>query len=380
MKDFMFYNPTRIIFGKTAIKKIRENVRAYGKKVLLTFGRGSIKKNGIYDKVMEQLEDFEVKEFGGIEPNPRIETLRGCLSQHKGFKPDLILAVGGGSTIDGSKLLSASWHYHGDPWDFLKSDAESPLYVPLATVLTISATGSEMNKGAVITNWETHEKLFFQRESLYPRFSILDPRNTFSVPKDQTAYGGADSFSHVLEQYINTTLDAPLQDKFAEGILKTIIENEPIALQDPHDYNARANLMLCATMAMNYLIGSGVGQDWAAHGIENELSGFYDIPHGAGLAILTPRWMEVVKDQKEYKILQYGRQVWGFKKPDVDMVIERTYEFFKELEIRMSLKEWDIDDMYFDQIVERLVKIGIGEIRLTKKQIRTILQKSLTLY
>jgi alcohol dehydrogenase YqhD (iron-dependent ADH family) len=381
MKDFVFYNPTKIIFGKNAMGQILVNVKSFGKKVLLTYGGGSIKRNGIYDKVIRQLRGLEVKEFGGIEPNPRVETIRKALSQLQGFKPDIILAVGGGSVIDGSKLMASSFYYQGDPWDFLVKKNVSPKkYLPLATVLTLSATGSEMNEGAVISNWETHEKLFFVREEIYPKFSILDPQNTFTVPRDQTAYGIVDAFSHVLEQYLHTEKDVPLQDRFSESILLTLIESGPLALKRPRDYKARANIMLSASMALNGLVVMGAGQDWATHDIEHELSAFYDIPHGAGLAIITPRWMEVVKKEKKSKLVHYGKRIWGLKGAEskiVEGAIEKTYSFFKLLGIKMSLKDWEIDSEYFKIMTSRLVKRGVGEKPLKKKQIEQILKNCL---
>lgn len=361
--------------------QIRPNVETFGKKVLVTYGGGSIKKNGIYDKVRKQLTGFEVKEFGGIEPNPRVETIRRALMQFQGFDPDIILAVGGGSVIDGSKLLASSFYYHGDPWNFLIKDVKPERYVPLATVLTLSATGSEMNNGAVITRWETNEKLFFTRDELFPKFSILDPQNTFTVPKDQTAYGIVDAFSHVLEQYLHTKENVPLQDRFSESILLTLIENAPWVLENPADYEARANIMLAATMALNGLIVMGAGEDWATHMIEHELSAFYDIPHGAGLAIITPRWMRVVKDRKQTKLSQYGRRTWNLQGSDdqvIEVAIEKTFQFFKSLGIKMSLDEWGIDAKHFATMISRLAKKGIGEEPLNQEQIEQILHDCLT--
>jgi alcohol dehydrogenase YqhD (iron-dependent ADH family) len=380
MEDFVFRNPTKIIFGKKAMEQIRSNVRIFGKKVLLTYGGGSIKKNGIYDKVVAQLIGFEVKEFGGIEPNPRVETVRQALNQVRGFDPDIILAVGGGSVIDASKLLASSYYYDGDPWDFLVKDVEPKKYVPVTTVLTLSATGSEMNNGVVITRWETKEKLFFSKEELFPKFSILDPQNTFTVPKDQTAYGIVDAFSHVLEQYLHNKESVPLQDRLSESILLTLIENAPRVLKNPTDYDARANIMLSATMALNGLIEMGAAEDWATHMIEHEFSAFYDLPHGAGLAIITPRWMEVVKDQKKKKLIQYGRRVWDLQGSDNEVLegaIQRTYRFFKSLGIKMSVAEWGIDAKHFETMISRLVGKGIGEEPLNQEQIEQILNSCL---
>lgn len=361
--------------------QITKNVRSFGNKVLLTYGKGSIKKNGIYDKVMAQLKGFEVSEFSGIEPNPRVETVRKCLEQYRDFEPDFILAVGGGSTIDATKLIASSWHYGGDPWDFLVKPGTSPKkYLPFGVVLTIPATGSEMNCGSVITRWETHEKPFFSRDEIYPKFSILDPQNTFSLPPDQTAYGIVDAFSHVLEQYIHTLDNVPLQDRFSEGILLTIIENAPIVLKEPNNYEARANIMLSAAMALNNLICSGTNQDWATHGVEHELSGIYDIPHGAGLAIITPRWMKAVLDQKLSKVAHYGRRIWNLDGKDNEVAnkaIKKTHEFFRSLGIKMSLSEWNIGSENFAKISAKLVEDKIGETPLSKEQIDQILNECL---
>ena len=311
MQDFTFHNPTAIIFGMTAMDKIGEYAMKYGTKVVITAGGGSIRSNGIYEKVIRQLDGFDIEVFWGIEPNPRVETLSQAVDLCKRFHPDLILAVGGGSVIDGSKLIAAAARYDGNPWDLVKGKIYPPDPLPLGSVLTLSATGSEMNKGGVITNWKTQEKIPYHHPNCFPRFSILDPQNTFTVPPDQTAYGIVDIFSHVLEQYLNKNVNSPLQDRFSESILLTVIENGPVALQDPQNYDARANLMWASTLALNGLIGAGVPSDWATHMIEHQISAYYDIPHAAGLAILTPRWMEIVYSDKLEKFIQYGQRVFG---------------------------------------------------------------------
>lgn len=380
MKDFIFSNPTKIIFGKKAMNQIKPNLEVFGNKVFMVYGKGSIKRNKIYNKVLEQLKEFKVEEFVGIEPNPRVETVQQALDSARKFSPDIILAVGGGSVIDASKLLSASLFYQGDPWDFLIKNVNPKKYVPLAVVLTLSATGSEMNNGAVITNWQKREKLFFIRDQLYPKFSILDPQNTFSVPREQTAYGIVDAFSHVLEQYLHLEKDAPLQDRFSESILLTLIENAHLVIKKPNNYKARANIMLSAAMALNNLIGVGAGEDWATHMIEHELSAFYDIPHGAGLAIITPKWMKAVKKEKERKLIQYGKRIWGFKGTDkktAEKAIEKTYQFFQSMGIKMSLREWGINSQFFPKIIDRLVEKRIGEKPLSRQRIQKILYASL---
>lgn len=381
MQDFTFHNPTKLVFGKSAMEKLAENAKNFGNKVLVTYGGGSIKKNGIYDKVMEQLEGFEVREFGGIEPNPRVETLQGAIELAREFEPDLLLAVGGGSVVDGTKLVAAAINYEGDPWEIVEEKKRPEKFVPIGVVLTLAATGTEMNVSAVITNWTEHKKDYFQFEEVRPKFSILDPQNTFTVPKDQSVYGVIDAFVHVMEQYMNTTLDAPLQDRFAESILKTLVEWGPKVLESPDDYNVRETLMWSATMALNDIIALGQAGDWATHMIEHEFSAFYDIPHAAGLAVIHPHWLEVVaKNQKSEKLVQFGKRIWGLTGTDEDIMnsaIAKTAEFFSKMGAKLKLSEWDIDREYFDEITERLLKRGVGEFELDEGQIRQILEKSL---
>ena len=270
MKNFTFQNPTKIIFGENSLDKLAENIEPFGKKVLLTYGMGNIKRNGIYEKVLTKLKNFEVIEFGGIEPNPKVEKVRECLEKYKDNKPDFILAVGGGSTIDSTKLLASSFYYEGDPWDFLsKPDTEPIRYIPLGVVLTISATGSEMNSGSVITSNELKIKTHFNKKQIYPKFSIVDPTFQYSLPADQTAFGIADAFSHVLEIYLNNSKNVPLQDRFAESILLTLIENALPLIKSPNDYDLRSNVVLSATMALNGYIRWGTTEDWACHAIEH---------------------------------------------------------------------------------------------------------------
>jgi alcohol dehydrogenase YqhD (iron-dependent ADH family) len=381
MNNFTFHNPTKIIFGTDSMDKISDNIKPLGKKVLVTYGGGSIKKNGIYDKVMKELKGFNVKEFGGIEPNPRVETIRKAIAMFKEFDPDIILAVGGGSVIDGTKLLCAAMFYEGDAWDYMiKENVQPTKYVPFGVVLTMSATGSEMNSGAVITNWEKHEKLYFGRKETFPVFSILNPEALYTLPKDQTAYGVIDTYSHVLEQYITTSENTPLQDRFGEGILQTLIENAPLALANPIYYVARANIMLSACMALNGLIRSGTNEDWATHRIEHEISAFYDIPHAAGLAIITPRWMNVVTNQKAQKLIQYGRRIWNLSGSNGEIIrqaITKTYEFFASLGVKMSLSDWGITKEHYPEMIERLVDGKVGETPLSRKQIEDILDNCL---
>jgi len=380
MNDFTFQNPTKIIFGKNSHLNLAEELSSYGKKVMLILGQNSARKNGVYDKIVAQLKDFLLQEFWGIEPNPRVETIRKALIQAKKFSPDIFLAVGGGSVIDATKLLSASYYTKSDPWEVVLDASKISKALPMATVLTVAATGSEMDCFSVITNWEEHKKNSWESTLVYPKFSILNPEFTYSLSSLQTAYGIVDIYSHVLEQYMNTTKDALLQDRWAESIIKTLVEIGPKVIKDLNNYELRANLMYCSTMALNGFISMGVSQDWATHNIEHELSAFYDIPHGAGLAVLTPHWMNEVKQQKHNKMAQYARRVWDLKGNDNEVIIEaiaKTYEFFADLGIAMNLKDYGITNEHFQEMTERLTPNKIGEIKLNDEQILNILNSSL---
>lgn len=382
MRDFTFHNSTKLIFGKTAMDSLAEETAKLGKRVLLTYGQGSIKANGIFQTVMERLAGFEIKEFGGIEPNPRVETLRKAIELAREFKPDVILAVGGGSVIDGSKLIAAATNYNGDAWDFMiKEGVEPTSYIPLATVLTLSSTNSEMNSGAVISNWETKEKLFFSRPQCYPVFSILDPRHTLTLPAAQIACSVIDPFVHVIEQYITTCEDNPFVDRWAEGALLTLIEQGPRTIAEPQNYEARSNVMLAGSMVLNGLLNMGAAEDWATHNIEHELSAFYDITHALGLAVILPHWMEVVaKQQKPGKLVQYGKRVWGLTGSDeqiMEQAVAKTREFFNSLGVASKLSEFGITDQHFDTMANRLATKKTGEIALSYEQIMQILRDSL---
>jgi len=382
MQDFTFYNPVKYIFGKTAFDHLASEAKIFGHKVLVIYGKGSIKKNGIYEKVMKSLKGFEVKEFSGIEPNPRIETLEGAIDLAREFKPDLLLAIGGGSVIDGVKLISAAINYEGDAWDIVENKPEIDWEtVPLAVVLTMSATGSEMNGNSVITKRKEKKKDYFSSIVVFPKFSIVDPTVQYSLPKDQLAYGIIDAYSHVLEQYLNTSLTAPLQDRMAEGVLLTLIENAQKALNDTQDYESRANIVFSATMALNNLIGVGVNQDWLTHDIEHILSAYYDIPHGAGLAILTASVLreKALQDRKE-KLAQYGKRVWNLE-GDVSSVakeaINKTHEFFASLGVKMTLTEWGIKkEESFSELVTACndaAEMGPTP-RVTEEELKSILE------
>lgn len=380
MQNFIFHNPTRYIFGEGQIQLLSQEISKIGKKVFLVYGSGSIKKNGVYEQVLAQLTGFEVKEFSGVEPNPRLETLAKALPLIREFAPDIILAVGGGSVIDGAKFLAVAAYFDGDDlWEIVKTHGEAVTgkVIPLGVVLTMSATASEFNGGSVITRWATHEKDYFETEETRPRFSFVDPQAQYSLPEEQIIYGIIDPFSHVLEQYITQTTDFEVQDRLAEALLLSLIDQGPKVLRNKQDYSARANLAFAASLALNNLIGSGVTQDWATHSLEHVVSGFYDIPHAAGLAIITPHWMQVVGlTQKFEKMVRYGRNVWGLTGTDEVVAagaITKTSEFFSSLGAKMTLTAWNIPHESLEQLVSAAVKYGnIGENALSEVQIRDI--------
>ncbi len=364
MDNFIYNIPTKVYFGKNQIENLLPEIKKYGTRILLTYGHGSIKRNGIYDEIMGILKNakIEVWELGGIDPNPRIETVREGVKLCRDNNIDLVLAVGGGSTIDCSKAICAGYYYEGDPWDlFIKKGSISEA-LPLGTVLTMAATGSEMNSGAVISNMETNQKLSYSKKVMAPKFSILDPQYTYSLPKSQTAAGIADIMSHTLENYFSPGEKGFIQNRFAESLLKTCIEFGPIALEEPDNYRARANIMWASSLAINGILSWGKGVEWTVHAIEHELSAYYDITHGVGLAILTPAWMEYVLDDTSLdKFVDYGVNVWGINseldKMDIAKeAIKKTYSFFEGLGIPMSLKEVGIDKNMLETMAESAIE------------------------
>lgn len=349
MENFRFYVPTDVYFGRDQLTHLAETVGRYGKKVLLAYGGGSIKRNGLYDQVVAALADFEITELSGIEPNPRIETVRKGVDLCRMHEVDVILAVGGGSTIDCSKVIGAGVYYDGDAWDLVVGKAKVGKVLPIVDILTLAATGSEMNRGAVISNMETNEKLGTGGWGMIPKVSFLDPSNTFTVPEYQTAAGSADIMSHLFENYFKRTTGTDVQDFVSEGLMKAVIKNCPIALKEPDNYDARANLMWASTWALNGLTGSGKKGAWSCHAIEHELSAYYDITHGIGLAILTPRWMAyALNDETVEKFAQYARNVWNVQEAVPMMAarigIQKTYDYFKACGIPMTLPEVGIDE------------------------------------
>lgn len=347
MNNFEFKNPTKIIFGKDTIKKINEEIPADAK-VLLLYGGGSIKKNGIYNQVKEALANIDVIEFGGIPANPEYATLLEALEVIKTKNITYLLAVGGGSVIDGTKFLSAAAVYEGKtPWDILQKNIRTEKGMPFGTVLTLPATGSEMNSGAVITRKESKEKLTMGGPGLFPQFSILDPEVVKSIPQRQLANGLADAFTHVLEQYMTYSVDAKLQDRFAESILQTLIEIAPTILNDEFDYKAASNFMWSCTMALNGLIQKGVPTDWAIHAIGHELTALYGIDHARTLAIITESHYKHNFETKKDKLAQYGERIWNITEGNVDdkaqAAIKKTTAFFKSLGIDTKLSDYTSD-------------------------------------
>lgn len=369
MDNFVFHNPTSIYFGKGQIKVLDSVLAKYGKKVLLVYGGGSIKKYGLYDKVMDQLKDFEVYELSGVNPNPRIESVREGVKICRDKEIDVLLAVGGGSCIDCSKAISAAVHYEKDPWDIVMDATKIKEVLPIVDILTIAATGSEMNGTAVITNFATNEKRGFGSDKLYPKASILDPENTFTLPAHQSAAGVADIMSHTFEQYFNVTQGAYLPRELAHGILKTCILYGPIVLKEPENYEARANIMWAATLALNGLLACGIGKSWSCHPMEHALSAYFDVTHGTGLAVITPKWMRYILDDTTVDCFaQYGVGVWGIDATlDAYTIakeaIAKTETFlFEAMQIPSTLHEIGIDGK-FEAMAQEAVDSKGGAIK-----------------
>jgi NADP-dependent alcohol dehydrogenase len=369
MNNFEFKNPTKIIFGKDTIQKVKEEI-PQDAKVLLLYGGGSIKNNGIYDQVKTALANVEVVEFGGIPANPEYAKLIEALKVIKEENITYLLAVGGGSVIDGTKFLSAAAVYDGEtPWDILTKNIRTEKGMPFGTVLTLPATGSEMNSGAVITRAETKEKLAMGGPGLFPEFSILDPQVITSIPQRQLANGLTDAFTHVLEQYMTYPIGALLQDRFAESILQTIIEVAPKVLKDPTDYQAASNFMWSCTMALNGLIQKGVPGDWAVHAIGHELTALFGIDHARTLAIIAPSHYTFNFEDKKEKLAQYGERVWNISAGTTDdkakAAIEKTTAFFHELGIDTKLSDYTKDyEGTAEEISKRFINrgwTGLGE-------------------
>lgn len=380
MNNFEFKNPVKLIFGKGEIARLRDEI-AKGTRIMITYGGGSIKKNGVYDQVKEALAGYDVTEFGGIEANPDYSTLLKAIGICKETKVDMLLAVGGGSVIDGTKFIATGALYDGDPWEFMLNPALIGSALPLATVLTLPATGSEMNNGAVISRREQDEKLAFMSPNTYPVFSILDPTVIYSLPQRQIANGIVDTYAHTLEQYLTTNIDTFVMDRWAEGLLQTLIEIAPQLMKDQQNYNLCANFMLTATMALNGFIAMGVDQDWTTHMIGHELTALHGLDHAVTLAIVYPGVMHVLRDAKHDKLLQYAERVWdireGSEEERINTVIRKTEEFFRSLGIKTRLSEHHIGDDTIHTISNRFRNRGwkLGETGVTPDKVEEILKK-----
>lgn len=385
MNNFRYHAYTDIRFGKGQVECLSEVLAPFGKNVLMVYGGGSIRRNGLYDKVKELLKDFNVYELGGVEPNPKITSIRDGVKICKENKIDVVLAVGGGSTIDAAKVMAGGAFYDGDPWDLVVDSRKIGKVLPIATILTLAATGSEMNKNAVISNMETNEKLGTSSHDFIPQVSICDPEYLYSLPAKQTAAGTADIMSHIFEQYFQKETRSFISDRFAESLLKACIKYCPIALKEPENYEARANLMWASTQALNSLISCGKGGGWTCHPIEHELSAYYDITHGEGLAIVTPRWMRYILNENTVeKFCEYGRNVWDIQEEDAykcaNMAIDATEQFFKDCGIPMTLGEVGIDDSKIDLMAEDTIKYNNMDgayVALNKEDIAKILRECL---
>lgn len=348
MNNFEYKAPTKLIFGKNTIEKIKDEI-PLNKKILVTYGGGSIRKNGVYKKVMDALKDHTVMEFGGIEPNPKYETLMKAVEIVKNENIGFLLAVGGGSTLDGTKFIAAAAKFEGeDPWDILSKGAQVKDAIPLADVITLPATGSEMNPGAVISKLETNEKFAFHSPFVYPVFSIIDPETTYSLPEKQTVNGIIDTFVHTMEQYATYDVNTPLQDEWMLGLIKTLMSEAKKVLKNPNDYDARANIFWCATCGLNYWMSLGCAQDWSTHMIGHELTALYGLDHGKTLAIVLTKVWKNKKCDKMEKLAKMAVEVFGAneflpKNILADITIKKTKKFFETLGVRTKLADYGID-------------------------------------
>ena len=384
MNEFSFWNPVRLHFGKNSMEQLVKEAHPYHK-VLIVYGGGSIKKNGVYEDVTSALAGKEIFELSGVEPNPRVSTARKGIEICKKEGIDLVLAVGGGSVIDCAKLIAAGAKIEEDAWDLVKKKVFAKEALPLGTVLTLAATASEMNSGSVITNLETKEKLGWGSPATFPIFSILNPSYTFTVPADQTVNGIVDTMTHIFEQYFNNATNTPLTDEMSEGILRTIIEVAPKALKEPDNYEHRETLMLAGTIGLNGFLSIGSRGDWATHNIEHAVSAYYDIPHAAGLAILFPNWMRHNLHVNPARFARLAEKVFGVERQgrnDEEVAlegIERLSAFWQSIGAPSRLADYNITDAEFEGIIEHTMFNGpFGNFnKLDREDVRNILQLSL---
>lgn len=372
MLNFQFCNPVKIIFGQGSIAKIAAEIPA-GSRVLITYGGGSVKANGTLAEVRAALSGFAVSEFGGIEPNPCYETLMQAVAQVKAEQIDYLLAVGGGSVIDGTKFIAAAALYGGDdPWQIVVQRCKDvTAALPLSAVLTLPATGSEMNCGSVVTHKATQTKLPFAHPLLFPRFAVLDPTKTYSLPPRQISNGVVDAFVHIVEQYLTYPVNSPVQDRLAEGLLLTLIEEGPKALASPEDYDVRANVMWAASLALNGLIGAGVPQDWSTHMLGHEITAHYGLDHAQTLAIVLPAMLTERREAKATKLLQYASRVWGITAGDeasrIAAVISATRDFFERLNVKTRLGDYGIGTESTEILVQQLEAHGMTRLGETRE-------------
>lgn len=390
MENFIYYNPTKLMFGKGQLDGLKSELARYGKRVLLVYGGGSIKKNGLYDKVISALNEAEadVFELSGVEPNPRLTTVQKGIDICQNENIDFLLAVGGGSVIDCTKAIAAGAEYDGNVWDIISKKTTAQKALPFGTVLTLAATGSEMNPDSVITNWETNEKYVWGSSVTHPAFSILDPEHTYSVPENQTVYGMVDMMSHVFEQYFHNVKNTPLQDRMCFAVLQTVIETAPKLLEDLQNYEHRETILYAGTIALNGTLQMGYFGDWASHTIEHAVSAVYDIPHAGGLAILFPNWMRHTLDHNVERFKNLMLNMFDIEtegKSDRDIALEgidKLSAFWTSLGAPSRLADYDIGGDQLDKIADIAAKEmeygGFGNfMKLGRDDILAILKASL---
>ncbi|SDO10214.1 iron-containing alcohol dehydrogenase [Alkalicoccus daliensis] len=388
MDNFIYQNPTRLIFGQGQVQEqLVQQLKPFGSKVMVVYGGGSIKKNGLYDEVISLLKEneFEIEELAGVEPNPKLETVRKGIEKAKDKQVDVLLAVGGGSVIDATKAMAAGAKYDGDVWDLVTKKETPKDALPFGTILTLAATGSEMNAGSVITNWETNEKYGWGSPLVFPKFSILDPLNTISVPKDHTVYGIVDMMTHVLEQYFHQQKNTPLQERMCEAVLRTVIDEAPRLVNNLEDVEKRETILYSGTIALNGTLQMGTKGDWASHNIEHAVSAVYDIPHAGGLAIIFPEWMRHHRKMGQEKLVKLATRVWGVVpagKSDEEIAeegIQKLEQFWQSLGAPSKLADYDIDDSQIEVMADKaMINGSFGNFnKLNKKDVVEILEASL---
>ncbi|HDZ8882697.1 TPA: alcohol dehydrogenase [Aeromonas dhakensis] len=380
MNNFTLHTPTKILFGKGQVAQLRAQL-PHDARILITYGGGSVVRSGLLAQIRSELAGMTLFEFGGIEPNPTYETLMGAVELARAERVDFLLAVGGGSVLDGTKFIAAAAHYDParDPWHILETVGnEVCSAIPLGAVLTLPATGSEMNMGAVVTRRSSGDKVHFFSPFVMPRFAVLDPVLTYTLPARQVANGVVDAFVHILEQYLTYPVNAKVQDRFAEGLLLTLLEEGPKALVEPENYEVRANIMWSATLALNGLIGAGVPQDWATHMLGHEITALHGLDHAQTLAVVLPALLQAKRQQKHAKLLQYAERVWdlrsGSEAERIDGAIAATRDFFERMGIKTRLRDYGVADAGIDTLLGKLAEHGMtaigehGDIDLVQSQ------------